>query len=388
MTVDRGAAVGRMEETSLVGGDERSLGRKRSARYARRNRSEPVDPSRSTMTADDDAAERPGDHDLAPGPVHGHRRASRRRRLRAGRHRRPLDRRRLGRLAGVLHERRPGRRGPGRRPARARGRSARPSSEPRPTIIGYAGVTFLHQPDGALANDLALREHARPRDPDVPPDAVLATDPEALFYRGRRREPHRPPSRRPRRGRCRLPGRPQPDGVPGARPRRAGRARGPAAVPVLVRRPERPGRHLARRSTASSRPCRAREARSSEPARWPDGSASGRPRRASRSGRWPPRRLRVIVIDEDEDGDEADGPRLNSALRRPRAAAAGPGPSRSTARPGHPRGGPSIATSSPRVRSPAAPARCSSAATVTSANRSRISASVGQWRIRIGSIPA
>ena len=25
-------------------------------------------------------------------------------------------------------------------------------------IIGYAGVTFLHQPDGALANDLALRE--------------------------------------------------------------------------------------------------------------------------------------------------------------------------------------------------------------------------------------
>ena len=24
--------------------------------------------------------------------------------------------------------------------------------------VGYAGVTFLHQPDGALANDLALRE--------------------------------------------------------------------------------------------------------------------------------------------------------------------------------------------------------------------------------------
>ena len=35
-------------------------------------------------------------------------------------------------------------------------------------VIGYEGVTFLHQPDGALANDLALREHAGPRDPDVP----------------------------------------------------------------------------------------------------------------------------------------------------------------------------------------------------------------------------
>src|SRR3954447_13184580 len=25
-------------------------------------------------------------------------------------------------------------------------------------IVGYAGITFLHQPDGAVANDLALRE--------------------------------------------------------------------------------------------------------------------------------------------------------------------------------------------------------------------------------------
>ena len=26
-------------------------------------------------------------------------------------------------------------------------------------VIGYAGVSFLHMPDGALVNDLALREH-------------------------------------------------------------------------------------------------------------------------------------------------------------------------------------------------------------------------------------
>ena len=35
-------------------------------------------------------------------------------------------------------------------------------------VIGYAGVTFLHQPDGALANDLRPARAARPRDPDVP----------------------------------------------------------------------------------------------------------------------------------------------------------------------------------------------------------------------------
>jgi LmbE family N-acetylglucosaminyl deacetylase len=51
-------------------------------------------------------------------------------------------------------------------------------------IIGYAGVTFLHQPDGALANDLALREQLVREIRTFRPDAVLATDPETLFYRG------------------------------------------------------------------------------------------------------------------------------------------------------------------------------------------------------------
>jgi len=52
------------------------------------------------------------------------------------------------------------------------------------TIVGYAGVTFLHQPDGALANDLALRELLVREIRTVRPDAVLATDPEVVFYRG------------------------------------------------------------------------------------------------------------------------------------------------------------------------------------------------------------
>jgi Uncharacterized proteins, LmbE homologs len=51
-------------------------------------------------------------------------------------------------------------------------------------IIGYAGVTFLHQPDGALANDLPLREQLVREIRTFRPDAVLATDPDTIFYKG------------------------------------------------------------------------------------------------------------------------------------------------------------------------------------------------------------
>ena len=91
--------------------------------------------------------------------------------------RRALDRRRIRGLAGVLHERRPGRRGPRRRPARA-GRPARDaSSAPPPRSSATPGSRFLHQPDGALANDLALREQLVREIRTFRPDAVLATDP-------------------------------------------------------------------------------------------------------------------------------------------------------------------------------------------------------------------
>jgi LmbE family N-acetylglucosaminyl deacetylase len=50
-------------------------------------------------------------------------------------------------------------------------------------IVGYAGISFLHQPDGAVANDLALRELLVREIRTFRPDAVLATDPETLFYR-------------------------------------------------------------------------------------------------------------------------------------------------------------------------------------------------------------
>jgi len=49
-------------------------------------------------------------------------------------------------------------------------------------VVGYAGVSFLHQPDGALANDLALREQLVREIRTFRPDAVLCVDPETLFY--------------------------------------------------------------------------------------------------------------------------------------------------------------------------------------------------------------
>jgi len=49
-------------------------------------------------------------------------------------------------------------------------------------IVGYAGVSYLHMPDGALVNDLVLREHLVREIRTFRPDAVLATDPTVLFY--------------------------------------------------------------------------------------------------------------------------------------------------------------------------------------------------------------
>jgi len=51
-------------------------------------------------------------------------------------------------------------------------------------IVGYDGVTFLHAPDGALANDLPLREQLVREIRTFKPDAVLATDPDTIFYKG------------------------------------------------------------------------------------------------------------------------------------------------------------------------------------------------------------
>jgi len=49
-------------------------------------------------------------------------------------------------------------------------------------VVGYEGVSFLHQPDGALVNDLALRELLVREIRSFRPDAVLAMDPEVIFH--------------------------------------------------------------------------------------------------------------------------------------------------------------------------------------------------------------
>jgi LmbE family N-acetylglucosaminyl deacetylase len=49
-------------------------------------------------------------------------------------------------------------------------------------VVGYAGLTFLHQPDGGLANELPLRELLVREIRSFRPDAVLANDPEMIFW--------------------------------------------------------------------------------------------------------------------------------------------------------------------------------------------------------------
>jgi LmbE family N-acetylglucosaminyl deacetylase len=49
-------------------------------------------------------------------------------------------------------------------------------------VVGYEDVTFLHRPDGALENDLALREQLVRLIRSFRPDAVLTMDPTVLFH--------------------------------------------------------------------------------------------------------------------------------------------------------------------------------------------------------------
>jgi LmbE family N-acetylglucosaminyl deacetylase len=52
------------------------------------------------------------------------------------------------------------------------------------TIVGYEGVDYLHRPDGALENDLALREQLVRIIRSFKPDAVVAMDPTVIIHEG------------------------------------------------------------------------------------------------------------------------------------------------------------------------------------------------------------
>ena len=168
-------------------------------------------------------------------------------------------------------------------------------------VVGYAGVSFLHQPDGALANDLALRELLVREIRTFRPDAVLATDPETLFHGdgGVNHTDHRaaglaavdavyPAARNP----MAFPW------LARVRPRRARRA---AALPVLVEPRRTPGSTSRRRSIARSRRCAEHRSQIRDPERSASGSGPGRPRRAQSIGVAAAEALRLVIIDDDED---------------------------------------------------------------------------------------
>jgi LmbE family N-acetylglucosaminyl deacetylase len=52
-------------------------------------------------------------------------------------------------------------------------------------VVGYEEVTFLHRPDGALANDLALREQLVRLIRQFKPDAVVCMDPTVVILDNR-----------------------------------------------------------------------------------------------------------------------------------------------------------------------------------------------------------
>lgn len=65
-------------------------------------------------------------------------------------------------------------------PALARTREA--EQRGAAAVVGYEGVDFLHRPDGALENDLALREQLVRIIRQFKPDAVMAMDPTVIIH--------------------------------------------------------------------------------------------------------------------------------------------------------------------------------------------------------------
>ena len=274
---------------------ERPRGFARGGRRAKPRRKPSVEPERRRKTPTRRAR-------LAPRSVHGHRRPSRTTPIRARRRPPPLDRRQgsVGWLVCCTSGDQGGE-DPDLDPLELAATRER-SSRPRPRSSATPGVTYLHQPDGALVNDLALREQLVREIRTFRPDAVLATDPETLFYRdgGVNHTDHRAAGHGRRRRR--LSGGPQPDGVSLAGPRRARGPPRPAALPLLVEPRRTPGSTSPPRSTASSRRSRAHASqihdRGGARRR---GSASGPPRRGQAIGVAAAEALRLIVIDDDED---------------------------------------------------------------------------------------
>ena len=182
--------------------------------------------------------------------------------------------------------------------------------------------------------------------------------PTVVFYRdgGINHTDHREAGHR--RGRRGLPGRAQPDGVPGARPQSGLAAHRVRRLYLFW--PNEPNVRVDITTTAGPQDRRPRGAREPDPGAGEAGRADpepGPPRRARRSASPAAEALRLVVIDEDEDEGPDPGlaerptrrrPRragadrrrgLTARISRPRAGPAGPSPTRSRARSGRRRGG-------------------------------------------------
>ena len=188
----------------------------------------------------------------------------------------------------MLHQRRPGRRGSRRRPARP-GRPPRDGAARRRCrhrlrrgqLPPPAGRRPRQRPGAARA--------ARPRDPDLSPGRGPRHRSRDDHLQGRRDQPHRPPSGRHRGHRRGLPGRAQPDGIPVARPRTASPPTRSAGSISSGRTAATPGSTSPPRSSARSRRSAPTRARSTTPTAWPSGSGHGPARKARRSGRPRPK---------------------------------------------------------------------------------------------------
>ena len=196
-------------------------------------------------------------------------------------------------------------------------------------VVGYEGVTFLHMPDGALVNDLILREHLVRAIRTFRPDAVLATDPENAFPRdgGVNHTDHRaagwaaadavyPAARNPM-------------AFPSLREERAGEARRPPAVLLLDASTERLRRHHDDRRPEARRPALPREpdpgvrgGREVDPRVVRDAGQGGRRRERRRVLQRGHRRRRGAETRAGRSGRDRLGrfPAVGASAERPRAS--------------------------------------------------------------------
>ena len=173
-------------------------------------------------------------------------------------------------------------------------------------VVGYEGVTFLHMPDGALVNDLILREHLVREIRTFRPDAVLATDPENAFPRDARREPHGPPRRRLGRRDAVYPAARNPMAFPCARPRAGSRSTASAGCTSSGRTAERVRRHHGDGRPEARRPALPRRARSRTSPRSSSGSREWSASQGKEIGVANADGFYLVVIDDDEESAAAE----------------------------------------------------------------------------------